>query len=76
MNISGSTNYLVEMERLENLELSQTLMTWDDLPRDVQQNNEMNIDLRPENLRENRLNNAQNTHIVSIHQSASKNSAY
>lgn len=60
---------------LRHLGLTNTGIEWNNLPEAIRENQEINIDIRPNNAINQNLNNAHNTHIASIHRSASKNAA-
>ncbi|MES2663553.1 MAG: hypothetical protein V4629_09660 [Pseudomonadota bacterium] len=60
---------------IHHLELENTLVQWENLPQQLQENDEIFIDTRPENEANQNLLGAQNTHTASIHASSSANAA-
>jgi hypothetical protein len=61
---------------MRDLAIRETGIQWDDLPLAIRENQDIFIDMRPDNEEVHQdINNAQNTHIASVHHAASMNAS-
>ncbi|MEJ2680950.1 MAG: hypothetical protein P8144_05530 [Gammaproteobacteria bacterium] len=65
--------FLMGMSILSHIECSNTAIEWDLLPAGIRNAPGIYIDIRPQRESNQALNNAQNTHVQSIHRCASQN---
>ncbi|MEJ2680951.1 MAG: hypothetical protein P8144_05535, partial [Gammaproteobacteria bacterium] len=66
-------DFLLEMAELRHIAFSNTAIGWGQLPEAIRDNQNIFIDIRPQEEHHQALNYAQNTHTESIHRCASQN---